>query len=476
MAKNGRNVIMCAETEINESNIVQLVYEFYNQHLVNRVKIQELYDYYLGVQLKHKKKKVRPEIDNRIIENHAYEIVDFKKGYGFSDPIQYVATGSVKDEDNSLPERINILNEYMTSEDKTVIDGQIAEWCLICGVGYRMTLPKQNYVKGEAPFEMESLDPRDTFVVYNNGFKKKPLMSVQIIKKRVLENDIEGLVERFCCYTDKEYFEVQANKVVKREKHSLGYIPIQEYRLNNSRIGAFEPVESLLEALNQLASDRLDGIEQFIQSLLVFENCAIDDNAFDEMREKGAIMVKSEGGNVSKVYILSEQLDQQQTQTLVDYTYQTILTVCGMPDRNGNGGTGDTGQAVILRDGWGAAEAMMKDYETVFKSCERQFLKYVLSILQRTDDINIGLRDIEPKFSRNRTDNVLTKAQALATMINAGVSPEKAYAICGLFSDPESAYLDSKENYGNQVQSVQQTVNANNTVGGNNNTSEVLAV
>jgi len=324
---------------------------------------------------------------------------------------------------------------------------------------------------------MESLDPRDTFVVYNSGFKKKPLMSVQVIKKQVLGNDVNNLVDRYCCYTDKEYFEIQANKIEVHEKHSLGYIPIQEYRLNNSRIGSFEPVISLLESLNQLASDRLDGVEQFIQSLLVFENCDIDDEAFDEMRAKGAIKIKSEGGNTCKVYILSEQLDQQQVQTLVDYTYQTILTVCGMPDRNGNGGTGDTGQAVILRDGWGAAEAMMKDYETVFKSCEREFLKYVLSILQKTDEINIGLRDIEPKFSRNRTDNVLTKAQALATMINAGVSPEKAYAICGLFSDPEGAYLDSKENYErNKVQALQQTVNADNADRQNNDTSEVPTV
>ena len=34
----------------------------------------------------------------------------------------------------------------------------------------------------ESPFELDTLDPRYAFVVYNNGFGKKPLMESNILK------------------------------------------------------------------------------------------------------------------------------------------------------------------------------------------------------------------------------------------------------------------------------------------------------
>ena len=40
-------------------------------------------------------------------------------------------------------------------------------------------------------------------------------------------------------------------------------------------MGSFEAVIPLLDAINNLQSDRLDGVDQFIQSLLVFYNCKL---------------------------------------------------------------------------------------------------------------------------------------------------------------------------------------------------------
>ena len=51
-----------------------------------------------------------------------------------------------------------------------------------------------------------------------------------------------------------------------------------------------------------------------------------------------------------------------------------------MPNRNGGTSTSDTGSAVIMRDGWSAAEARAKDSELMFKLSEKEFLKLVLRI------------------------------------------------------------------------------------------------
>ena len=62
--------------------------------------------------------------------------------------------------------------------DKALQDKDLAEWFNICGTSYRMVLPNKNYTydSDESPFEIDTLDPRYTFVVYNNGFGKRPLM------------------------------------------------------------------------------------------------------------------------------------------------------------------------------------------------------------------------------------------------------------------------------------------------------------
>ena len=56
----------------------------------------------------------------------------------------------------------------------------------------------------------------------------------------------------------------------------------------------------------------------------------------------------------------------------------------------------------------------------------------------------LKLSDIDVKFSRNRTDSLLVKTQGLNNMLQAGVHPLIAITHCGLFSDPQSVWNDSK--------------------------------
>lgn len=81
------------------------------------------------------------------------------------------------------------------------------------------------------------------------------------------------------------------------------------------------------------------------------------------VREYGAIFLKSIGMDKADLKILSEQLDQTQTQVLVDYLYQQVLTICGMPSTTKGGtSTSDTGAAVLYRDGWYQADTYAQEY------------------------------------------------------------------------------------------------------------------
>lgn len=295
----------------------------------------------------------------------------------------------------------------------------------------------------ESPFELDTPDPRYTFVVYHAGFGHRRMMGV----RQIFREKSKNLVEMTCCgYTATHYFEVVDGVLKKWEPHALADIPIFEYRLNMARMGSFEPAIPLLDAINTVASNRLDGIETFVQSFLKFKNCEVDEEKVKSLAHLGAIMIKSVDGMPGDVDIMSQELNQTQTQTLVDYLYDQVLTICGLPTTTkGGSSTSDTGTAVLLRDGWQQCEARARDTELLFKKSEKQFLRLVLHIIRGVKDIGLSLSDVECKFTRRQHDNLLTKTQSLLHMLEAGLDPEVAIATSGLFNDPMDVTVQSRE-------------------------------
>ena len=441
MEMYGRRVITTDETVLTDENIVSELNKAFDTHRLNRGEIEYLWNYYRGKQpILQRTKTVRPEICNKIVENRANEIVSFKVGYLCGEPIQYVGRNG----DESVSKAIAELNEMMFSENKATQDKEVVEWQMICGTAYRLVLPDATGEEDDAPFEMFTLDPRDTFVVRSSEVGNKPIFAV---KYRV---DSEN--NRICSiYSADKFWRIVGDKVVESKAHALGMIPIFEYPANNARLGAFEIVLPMLDAINTVASNRMDGIEQFIQSFIKFVNCDIDEEKFKALKDMGAIKVKSVDGNVADVSIVTQELNQMQTQTLVDYLYQTVLTICGMPNRNGGSSTSDTGAAVIMRDGWSLAESRAKDSELMFKKSENEVLKLILRIVRDTrglseDIYGLRLKNISLQFTRRNYENVQSKAQVLVSMLQQNkIHPRLAFQHSGLFTDPESAYQLSKE-------------------------------
>lgn len=446
---SGRRVIKTSVTEITEANVTEVLFKALGTHELNRSEIDYLWNYYRGEQpILHRKKDVRPEICNKIVENRANEIVSFKVGYLCGEPIQYVSRNG----GDEIVKAINTLNEYMFAEDKAAQDQELVEWQMVCGTAYRLVLPDEPGEEDEAPFEMYTLDPRDTFVVYSNEVGNKPVMAVKYSKD---DNEIF----HYSIYTENRYFHVEGD-ILNRDKckpHALDMVPIFEYPANNARLGAFEIVLPLLDAINRVDSNRIDGIEQFIQAFWKFIGCKIDKALFEQFKEDGAILVppNDNGGNID-VDLIVKELNQTQSQTLKEDIYNAVLTICGMPNRNGGSSTSDTGSAVLLRDGWSDAEARAKDSENVFKKSEKKMLKLVLRICRDLGDINLFLKDIDMKFTRRNYEAIQSKSQVLISMLKEPkIHPQLAFQHSGMFSDSESAYTMSMKYYEEQQEKAQ---------------------
>lgn len=440
----GRTMITTSKRVIDKTNVVEVLSESLLTHSKNQAEIQNLYNYYVGEQESlHREKSIRGEINNKVVENRANEIVSFWEGYIMGEPIQYVS----RDGEQTISDKISQLNSYMDMCDKHTEDINLAEDELICGCGYRMVLPRRNDYD-DAPFKIYTLDPRYTFVVYSNGIDKEPLMGVIISTNE--DNDT-----LYTVYTKNEFFEIVNKEIVKESSHILGQVPIIEYVRDKFRIGSFEVVRTLLDAINEVESNRVDGIEQFVQSYLMLKGVDIEEDDFERLKDLGGIVVPPDGD----ARYITQELNQTQTQVLVDHLYQTILTICGMPNRNGGLSTSDTGAAVTMRDGWSDAESRAKKFERMFRKSERRFLSLVLRIVNISDMDGLKLVDIDIRFTRRNYENIQSKAQVLTTLLgNPKVHPRLAFEHSGMFLDANLAYEQSMQYYKEEQKRLEEVV------------------
>lgn len=449
----GRRQIFIDSIEIDRDNIVQILQECMSIHRQNVTEIQYLLDYERGIQpILDREKKVRSDINVKVVENGASQIVDFKLGYEFSQPITYVQRAnkdSHGDHNKDDDHRISLLNEMMEEDGKAEKDLELARYFKICGVGHKLILPKQE-VEDVAPFETAILDPRCAFVAYWNDAFKKPALGVSYVAYK------DGSI-RFGCYTKTHYFEIYNWKVVKTEINRIGEIPIVEYKNDYSRMECFERVIPLLNAINIINSDRINDIVQHVQALLWLNNAEIDRTQYDELKEEGIIQTKSNGNVQASIKYLESVLNQAETQTLVDYDIGRVLEITHVPNRQDPGGGSTTG-STNLSSGWMDADMSAKSAETVFVGSERMANKIVLSILRTHANVDckmsdLKLTDIQVKFSRTKTYDLATKANAISTLLKSGINGLRVLETAGLFTDPQQVWEDSKE----MIEKIQDT-------------------
>lgn len=435
----GRRDIYTTYDYVDESNVIMAVNAAISYHLANYEEEDYLYWRRRGMSPVLIREKQRNEfICNKVIENHPDEICNFKDGFMLPQPAFCVARNEEKQE------AVNKLNEYNYRSGKNTADNKVVDWFHMVGKGVLLVQPTEDTDK---PYEVFALDPRSAFVVYSMRPGNAPVMGVNMVMA-------EGRV-RFDVFTKNAVYRISGGEIGPMmttipfeqatavyldavEPNWLGEVPMIEYRYNSVNMGAFEGVLTICTALDKISSNRLDGIEQFIQSLIVTYNCEFDDGVgAADIRRMGIVPLKSTADSHADIKILSEELNQSQTQTLADHLYDQMLTICMMPsNRKGGASTSDTGAASLYRDGWVQAETCASNCQDLFRESNRQFDKIVCKILK-----DKGLLDLEPDdfqlvFNRTEMANIQSKAQSLNTLLASGMAPELAFAKSGVSNDP----------------------------------------
>lgn len=242
----------------------------YNERYKKRFEMLE--NYYLGKHGILERDKDEVLSNNRVVVNHAKYITDTNVGYLLGNPVDYQASKGHDIEPLLAAYKKQTIND---------LDSEIAKDVSIFGLQYEYV-----YANEEAEPKSCETDNKNTIIVYDDT---------------VEHNKLFGLIYRPICkgatfkyweiiYVDKKIkrvyksFSKSLQQVGKDEPHAFGDVPIICYKNNPELMGDFEPVITLIDAYNQLQSDRINDKEQLVNAILLFYGMDFDEEQAEELK------------------------------------------------------------------------------------------------------------------------------------------------------------------------------------------------
>lgn len=465
----GRKIAYTNVDRITANNVVKVIGDTIGVFYWNKPVIKYLWNYYKGDQpVLYRHKLANEDITNKIVENHAYEIVQFKVGQTYGEPIQFIS----RKDDEAINKAVDILNDFMADANKQEKDIKAGEWQSATGTSFKAVQPKN----GDVPFRIVAPTPLNTYAIYNES-TEEPILVVQELK------DEDGNWYKMA-FSDTTSFRIVDSKVVEAKLHTYGEIPIVEFPNNHERISDIELVIGMLDAINNMQSNRMDSIQQFVEYWVKFVNCEVDPETFEKMKMNHALTVKSiNKDNKSDVEIMTQELNQTQCQVAKDDLLDNLQAILAIPNRESQNSGGDTQGAVSLRAGWDFSKSRAKLKDPIVKSAEKRLAKVVLNVIRIQDhDLGLSLRDFDVQINHSPQDNMYTKSQTLYQLLQAGIHPLVAIKSVGLWGDAEKTFLLSKPYLDNlwktiddveaQEQKAQELINKMNTDGTQSQTNK----
>ena len=467
----GRRRIYTDTLAITAENVIEELQWAIPWHMQNADEMRYLLNYEKGFQPLPREKKVRSDIDIQVVDNVANQIVVFKMGYIWGNPILYIHRGNKDisgsdDEANTKQDfGVTLLNEMNEIEYVQSKDQELARFVEICGIGHQMVdvRPKFN---GLSAFELMTLNPLFSFCIYRNSAKQEKLAGVTFRRNRYGDT-------YYTVFTPDRRFEIlntvsildpitgQRTKVDKwehlersGEKNPLEMIPIVEFDRAPDRTGCFERQISDMDALNVEVSDFANTVSQTTQEIWWGNDfdLPVDDDGKPVAPVGGQwVMTSSAAGNNPKIQALHSSMDLSGVQANIESKRDLILEKCYVPLQSEPGG-GSTGTAMSMSSGWAAAESAASMEERMLFRGKMEIANLEIKAIHTASDVpadspllTLSPSDVLPQFTRNKTYDLVSKVNAMVTMIKSGVHGRVAMETVDLFTDVAQAWADSKE-------------------------------
>lgn len=477
----GRQIIWTDVPEITKENVIDVLNKAIKVHDANSSDIDELIDYEAGEQIIQRVKTYRPDINNVVVDNVASEVTTFQLGFFWGNPATFVQRAK---SETDIPDEVNVvsmLNEQYDASGHRTKTQENARYIEICGVGYTYIDLNTEWEEGDAYFTRDVLDPRTAFVVRSSYYPDhRPMLGVSF---RVLRGEDGSNHKYYTCFSREQRFEINNETGDLRhgersgEMNPLHRIPIVEWIRGYDRMGVFERQMSEMDNLNLLISDITNDVEQNTQMLWVSTDIDLATEEVENADGTTSVQVKKpQAGEWLQTYTSPDGKTPSVKPLVVDYDYEgmlnnisyrrgLILQKCNVPQRNDNSG-GSTGIAMSDATGWSQAEAAASREEQIIEGCMIEELKVVLAAIRECPSVEsnnplllLKYSDAKPNFKRQKTYELTTKTNAIATLLSHGFVLEDCVATIPLFDDPSQVVTRSGESVKKYQESLFQTGN-----------------
>lgn len=413
-----------------------LVYKLIQKHSTESARLKKLKDYYLGNHeiLQHRRQEGKPNF--KTVCNHAKDIADTSTGYFMGSPIKYNNTA-----EGNLEDLITAFDDA----DIDQVDSDNAMNMAIYGRAYEYVYVRE----GENVVDAVSLEPENTFIVYDDSIEQMPLFAVYYYQVKDATNDsvsyrAEVLTEHIHYHLTLSHTTKGHTTDTEINHHQFEGIPIIEYRNNKFAIGDYEQQISLIDAYNSLTGNRVNDKEQAIESILLLYGAQLADSqeeaheAMQILREDGLLELPPE----AKAEFLTNTLDENAVEVLRNAIKEDIYTFSHIPNLTDENFAGNS-SGVAMEFKLLGLEMVTKTKEQYYKRGLRKRIKLFATYLNITQ-IADNAKSIVPQFSRGLPKNLLELSQIISNL-QGKVSLRQLLSLLPFVEDPDAEIEALKE-------------------------------
>ncbi len=412
-------------------------------------RLNRLFDVYDGQHRIDGRLRLKYLPNNRLAHDFPGYIVAMTSGYLVGEPVKYTL-----DEKTETFER---LKDALERSDTASVDAELAVDAAVYGKGVELC-----YADEQARPMVAQVDPRRSFVVYDDTVAHKPLFGVAC--SDVLDGNLKKSKELVIIYTAKESVRMErtgaeAPVEIRRDAHYFGAVPMIEYWNNAREKGDFERVLSLIDAYDSLQSDRLNDKQQFTDAIMVLkgvgalgtdeaaaETTETDAEAdadapaepeltpSERLRQTRTLFLPGEGADAGFITKPdAESGNELLRQSLSDDVHKFSF----VPDLTDEKFSGDT-SGVAMRFKLFGLEQLTKIKERWFKEALRARLACLANFLQVKGAGMLDVEAIQISFSRSLPVNNLELSQVVSNF-QGKVPDEMLLSLIPWIDDPKRA-------------------------------------
>lgn len=379
---------------------MDLINECIEEHKAMLPRYEYLENLYLGFHNIFK----RPEKDDwkpdhRLAVGFPRYIADTFIGYAYGKPIKLQSPDEEFDEALQVFGKRNAIRDHNKELAKSA-----------CKYGHAFEYMYQNEA---TETRVTKFTPRQMFIVYDDSVAERALFAVRYGRHGIKSKTPGAIYGEIL--TPSEIIPFDNDKLGEAVVNPYGKIPVVEWKLNEERIGLYEPVAGLVETYNAALGEKANDVESFAEAYLAIMGAELDEDGIRHIRDDRIInLYGTDNAKDVLVQFLQKPTADGTQENLLDrletLIYETAM-VANISDENFGSATSGTALAYKLQ----AMSNLAESFDGKVEKSIRKRLKLFCTLSTNTTNPD-AYEDVEITFTRNVPKNLLEEAQTAAQL------------------------------------------------------------